>query len=98
MRARRQVPGLGRFSGAGRPGPAALAAGRTTQPVSPAYQRVASRLMGPSGGARPGTGVPPDPRGASAAQRADPNLGETLPAPPAAVLGVPGPFAFFVPP
>ena len=52
--------------------------------------------MGPSGGAGPGSGGPPDPREESAAQRADRNLGELLQELRVAGLGVQVLFGFLL--
>ncbi|MGH3151038.1 MAG: DUF6328 family protein [Streptosporangiaceae bacterium] len=52
--------------------------------------------MGPSGEARPGSGVPPDPREESGAQRADRNLGELLQELLVAGLGVQVLFGFLL--
>ena len=52
--------------------------------------------MGPSGGAGPGAGTPPDPREESAAQRADRNLGELLQELRVAGLGVQVLFGFLL--
>jgi Family of unknown function (DUF6328) len=52
--------------------------------------------MGPSGGAGPGTGEPPNPRQESAAQRDDRNLGELLQELRVAGLGVQVLFGFLL--
>src|SRR5580700_11087332 len=52
--------------------------------------------MGPSGGAGPGTGTPPDRREESAAQRVDRNLGELLQELRVAGLGVQVLFGFLL--